>query len=105
MPRKYHRPPAAKRRKNRKTAIPYEPPVPAPDGAEEPLDEEAPLVAIDLSPDIPEPEDEPLQSRPGHGHPVRHVNRDYSYVGAEVLRIAALAAFLIVALAITAYFR
>jgi hypothetical protein len=107
VPRKYHRPPAVKRRKSRKTAIPYEPaPGEEADGASElPLDEETPLVAVDLSPDIPEPEDVPLEERAGISGPVRHVNRDYSYVRSEMVRIIALAAFLIVALAITAYFR
>lgn len=117
MPRKYHRPPSAatKRRKTRKSTIPYEIPQEG-EGVvtdvefdeDEALDEEAPLVAIDVTPDLPEEEDAgPLTvtKRRAVGAPERHVNRDYSYVRAEVVRIALLAGFLVVALAITAYFR
>lgn len=115
MPRKYHRPPTTKRRKTtRKTAIPYEG-GPIDGGVEtdivtddEALDDDAPLVAVDVSPNIPEEEDErPLtvtRSR-APGAPERHVNRDYSYVRSEIIRIAAIVVFLVVALSVTAYFR
>ncbi len=110
MPRKYHRPPdtTTKRRKTRKTAIPYEfptePEEAASNGAEE-YDaggwEADGSVAVDVR-------RAPLAAQPvrdAHGRLERHVNRDYGYVMGEVYRIVAIAGFLIIALIITSFFR
>lgn len=104
MPRKY-RPPAAKRRKDRRTTIPYDfegrvSTRGADDGAP---DEEAPIIAVDVAVAEPELEDRPLASAGREG--VRHIARDYGYVRGELVRIAAIATFLIVSLVITSIFR
>jgi hypothetical protein len=43
--------------------------------------------------------------RDAHGRLERHVNRDYSYVRGEVIRIVLIAGFLVIALFITSLFR
>jgi hypothetical protein len=110
VPRKYHRPPdtTTKRRKPRKTAIPYEFKA-APEEAEADVDgsdaegyeDDGGAVAVDTRPtragDVP--------VRDAHGRLERHVNRDYSYVRGEVIRIVLIAGFLLVALFITSLFR
>jgi hypothetical protein len=109
LPRKYHRPPATttKRRKPRKTAIPYEFEA-APKEAEdvdgsdgEGYEDDGGAVAVDTRParsaDAP--------ARDAHGRLERHVNRDYSYVRGEVIRIVLIAGFLVIALFITSLFR
>jgi hypothetical protein len=111
VPRKYHRPPATttKRRKPRKTAIPYEfeaaPPEAAADdvdGAEaEGYEDDGGAVAVGTR--LARPADTPV--RDAHGRLERHVNRDYSYVRGEVIRIVVIAGSLFIALIITSYFR
>jgi hypothetical protein len=109
LPRKYHRPPATttKRRKPRKTAIPYEfqtaPKEADVDGSDrEGYEDDGGAVAVDntrpaRSADAP--------ARDAHGRLERHVNRDYSYVRGEVIRIVLIAGFLVIALFITSLFR
>lgn len=110
MPRKYHRPPdtTTKKRKPRKTAIPYEfqaaPPEAASDvdGSEaEGYEDDGGAVAVDTLPG--RPGDTPV--RDVHGRLERHVNRDYSYVRGEVTRIVLIAGFVVIALIITSLFR
>jgi hypothetical protein len=110
LPRKYHRPPdtTTKRRKPRKTAIPYEfqaaPPEAAADadGSEaEGYEDDGGAVAVGTRP--VRPADMPL--RDAHGRLDRHVNRDYSYVRGEVIRIVVIAGSLLIALIITSFFR
>ena len=109
MPRKYHRPPATttKRRKPRKTAIPYEfeaaPTEPEDvDGSDaEGYEDDGDAVAVNTRP--ARPADVPV--RDAHGRLERHVNRDYSYVRGEVIRIVLIAGFLVIALFITSLFR
>jgi hypothetical protein len=107
LPRKYR--PPARRRKTQKSTIPYEfqqaDQSQAEDGAEEAAD--APLTAVGVAEAEPEPEiEERAPRRAGvETRGERHIARDFSYVRSELLRIAAIATFLIVALAITAYFR
>jgi hypothetical protein len=110
LPHKYHRPPATttKRRKPRKTAIPYEFEA-APKEAARDVDgsdaegyqDDGGAVAVDTRParsgDMP--------VRDAHGRLERHVNRDYSYVQGEVIRIVLIAGFLLIALFITSLFR
>jgi hypothetical protein len=109
LPRKYHRPPATttKRRKPRKTVIPYEFEA-APTEREdvdrsngEGYEDDGGAVAVETrparSPDVP--------VRDAHGRLERHVNRDYSYVRGEVIRIVLIAGFLLIALFITSLFR
>jgi hypothetical protein len=110
LPRKYHRPLATttKRRKPRKTAIPYEfeaaPKEAAGDveGSDaEGYEDDGGAVAVDTRPrrsvDMP--------VRDAHGRLERHVNRDYSYVRGEVIRIVLIAGFLLIALFVTSLFR
>lgn len=102
MPRKYHRPPTAKRRKSKKT-LPYtfEPP-PEPEGnggtelaaSAEELDEE------DWTREAAAQAEES-----GRKPATKHLVKDYSYVQGEVIRILALATFLVVSLLITALLR
>jgi hypothetical protein len=110
LPRKYHRPPdtTTKRRKPRKTAIPYEfqaaPPEAASDvdGSEaEGYEDDGGAVAVETRP--ARPGDTPV--RDAHGRLERHVNRDYSYVRGEVTRIVLIAGFVVIALFITSLFR
>jgi hypothetical protein len=109
VPRKYHRPPdtTTKRRKPRKTAIPYEfkaAPEEADSGAGSETDgyeDDGGAVAIDTRP--AKSSDMPV--RDSHGRLERHVNRDYSYVRGEVIRIVLIAGFLVIALFITSLFR
>jgi hypothetical protein len=109
VPRKYHRPPdtTTKRRKPRKTAIPYEfqaAPEEATNG-DDAADVEgyetdtAVAVGVRRAPAAETP------VRDAHGRLERHVNRDYGYVQGEVIRIVAIAGFLIIALIITSIFR
>ena len=94
-------------RKPRKTAIPYEfkaEPEEADSGDRSETDGYAAdggAVVIDTRPvrsgDMP--------VRDAHGRLERHVNRDYSYVRGEVIRIVAIAGFLVIALFITSLFR
>ena len=113
MPRRYHRPPAAKRRKTRRTgpAGPYEENA-GPNGgapAEAPADEfEGEEWEEDAELDV-EPSTvasavaaEEERETPRH---LRHIQRDYGYVRGELQRIAIVAAVLIVALVITAILR
>ena len=106
MPRKYHRPPATKRRKSKK-ASPYTfEGVPEPDE-----NEESELAA---STDELDQEDWPGEARvtsaaeetrsKGRAS-IRHVVKDYSYVRGEVVRIVSIGAFIIAGLVITALLR
>ena len=106
MPRKYHRPPAAKRRKSKK-ASPY-----TFEGAPEPYaNEESALAASTGGLDQ---EDWPGEARvtssaeetssKGRAS-IRHLVKDYSYVRGEVVRIVGIGAFIIVGLLITALLR
>ncbi len=106
LPRKY-RPPAAKRRKSKKTG-PY-----VYEGAPEPEEGEDTEVAAASE----ELDDEEWAGDPGATvvaaaegrqkgrEPARHLVKDYSYVRGEVIRILGLASFLIVSLLITAVLR
>jgi hypothetical protein len=106
LPRKYR--PPARRRKTQKT-IPYDfqqaDQSQAADGAEEAA--EASSVAVGIAEAEPEPQidEQPLPPTDTQARGGRHITRDYSYVRSEIIRIVAIAGFLIVALAITAYFR
>jgi hypothetical protein len=104
VPRKYHRPPdtTTKRRKSRKTPIPYE--FEAPSESAGDVDEgtfrgeEARLPA---SAEVVR--DTARSGISGKGE--RHVTVDYSYVRGEVARIAAIIGFLVISLIITSIFR
>ena len=117
MPRKYHRPPdTTKRRKPRKTTIPQSGDSPDVNGDAE-LEEgvlEAPITAVSVADPEPEAEDSPLlrgilrsaaARTAAPGATERHVGRDYSYVLGDVIRIAAIAAFLVTSLILTAILR
>lgn len=103
MPRKYHRPPdtASRRRKARKTAIPFEfeaPPVET-TSSEDALDDgNGAAVAIAQRERTVPPTDSTPKGE-------RHIAVDYRYVRAEIVRIAAIMSFLIIALVITSIFR
>lgn len=116
MPRKYHRPPdTTKRRKPRKTSIPQAGAGEAPEErSDAPESEngtlEAPITAVSVADPEPEAEDSPrlrgiLRSAATPGATERHVGRDYSYVLGDVVRIAAIATFLLVSLVVTAILR
>ena len=105
MPRKY-RPPATKRRKERKTNIPYEvhPQEPATGGRTVGVAEEDAEAAVGQAHAAVTLKAEPTAvelRRSGE----RHVNRDYSYVRGEVVRIAIIVGFLIISLIVTSFFR
>ena len=119
MPRKPHRPPstATKRRKPRKTAIPYEfEAAPTEAAVDETSDDgegwegedisatEASAVAVEERPARLQRRG-PIIERDEHGKVERHVRRDYSFVRGEVLRIVMIGGFLVVALIITSIFR
>jgi hypothetical protein len=110
VPRKYHRPPdtTTKRRKPRKTAIPYEftsEPEVAANGDEAADDVEGWEADSAVAVDVRRAPVAPTPVRDAHGRLERHVNRDYGYVQGEVIRIVAIAGFLIIALIITSFFR
>jgi hypothetical protein len=106
LPRKY-RPPAAKRRKPKKTG-PY-----VYEGAPEAVEgEDAEVAAAPDELDDEEWAGDPQETvvvaaegRPKGREPARHLVKDYSYVRGEIVRILSLASFLIVSLLITAAFR
>ena len=117
MPRKPHRPPSTttKRRKLRKTAIPYEFEVgPAAAVVDEAPDDgegwegedisaaEATAVAVEERPRM---RSGPIVERDEHGKVERHVRRDYSFVRGEVLQIVVIGGFLVIALIITSILR
>ncbi len=107
MPRKYHRPPAVKRRKSKKTS-PF-----VSEGAPEPENGQDTEVAA--APD--ELDDEEwagnaqatvavaAEGREKSRAPSKHLVIDHGYIRSEVLRTLGLAAFLIVSLVITAILR
>jgi hypothetical protein len=111
LPRRYHRPPAAKRRKPKRNEpqTPYqEPPQEDPDSpvltTEEDLEEwddgeeefgDSPATAAVATAVRPAPGRERTQ----------HVQRDFSYVRTELIRVAAVGTFLVVSLIITAILR
>jgi hypothetical protein len=117
LPRKYHRPPdTTKRRKIRKTISPaddtYVENGDSPEADEGALD--APITAVSVAEPEPEAEDAPqlrgiLRRAAARGAvpgaAERHVARDYSYVLGDLIRIGAIATFLIVSLVITAILR
>jgi hypothetical protein len=103
VPRKY-RPPTTKRRKARKATIPYEFERPEETTIESNgASEDNPLVAVDVAEAPPEPDEIALPR--GTTRAERHVARDYSYVRGEIVRIALIAVFLIIALIITGILR
>lgn len=119
MPRKPHRPPSTttKRRKPRKTAIPYEFEAgPVETAVDEASDDgegwegedisatEATAVAVEDRPGGLQRRG-PIVERDEHGRVERHVRRDYSFVRGEVIRIVVIGGFLIIALIITSIFR
>ncbi len=109
MPRKYHRPPTAKRRKSKKSTVPYvleQPPEPD-NGAAPAIDEEQEeeLATPAASAVRVREESRAAPGRTGGAAPSKHVSRDYSYVRGEILRIVAVAGFLVVALVITSILR
>jgi hypothetical protein len=101
VPRKYHRPPdtTTKRRKTRRSPVPYEfeaPPV------ETAVEEET----FEDGDDSPVATAEYARSTStGAARGERHVMVDYGYVRSEIVRIAVIMAFLIIALVITSIFR
>jgi hypothetical protein len=112
LPRRY-RPPAAKRRKSKRSApqSPYEQPEPV-DGAS------SPVAASDEDYDEEWEEDEEFDEEPAPRAAVatavrpaagrartQHLQRDFSYVRTELIRVAAVGAFLLIALIITAILR
>jgi hypothetical protein len=104
LPRKYHRPPAVKRRKTKKSSPYVFGATPEPDEGEG--------TELAAAPDELEEEDwieegQTVLAPQGAkgGAPVRHLVKDYSYVRGEVLRIVGLGSFLIVSLLITALLR
>lgn len=108
MPRKYHRPPAVKRRKSKKTS-PF-----VSEGAPEPGNGDA--ADLITQPDDLEEEDddmdEPVAARqfavgkPEKSRaPSKHLVTDHGYIRSEIVRILGLAALLIVSLVITAILR
>jgi hypothetical protein len=118
VPRKPHRPPSTttKRRKLRKTAIPYEFEAgPTEAAADEAADDgegwegeditasEATAVAVEERPRLQRRG--PIVERDEHGKVERHVRRDYSFVRGEVIRIVVIGGFLVIALIITSIFR
>lgn len=110
MPRKYHRPPTAKRRKSKKSAsVPYvleQPPEPD-NGAAPAVDEEQEEELAMPAASVVRVREE-SRAAPGRTSgttPSKHVSRDYSYVRGEILRIVAVAGFLVIALVITAMLR
>ena len=110
MPRKYHRPPTAKRRKSKKSAtVPYvlEPPPEPDNGAAPAIDEEQEeeLATPAASAVRVREESRAAPGRTSGATPSKHVSRDYSYVRGEILRIVAVAGFLVVALVITSILR
>jgi hypothetical protein len=112
LPRRYHRPPAVKRRKTRRpdSPAPYEVPEDTDGGVSTDLStdnllddtwDEADEVedsASDVGVTAAAAEVSPRDS-------VRHVQRDYGYVRSELIRIAVLAAVIIVALMVIAVLR
>ncbi len=111
MPRKYHRPPAVKRRKPKKQSVPYTfEAAPESDNGANMLAPETETLA---------PQETVAADRADEGDRVgdvrgrreilraasRHLNRDYSYVRREIVRILLLAGFLLIALIITSFFR
>jgi len=113
VPRKYHRPPTTttKRRKTTRK-IPYEFGGPDEGAADVSIDsesleeggeDEAPLAAVNVATASLAPA---ATVRSGMaGKMERHVTVDYSYVRGEVVRIAAIFGFLVIALLITSIFR
>jgi hypothetical protein len=111
LPRRYHRPPAVKRRKTRR---PDSAPYPAPETSES-------GVSTDLSTDnlLDETWDEADEAEDSASSigvaaaaaeisphdAVKHVQRDYSYVRSELTRIAVIAAVLVLALIVVAILR
>jgi hypothetical protein len=109
VPRKYHRPPdtTTKKRKPRRTAIPYEftaAPEEATNG-DDATDVEGYEADSAVAVDVRRTPAPATPVRDAHGRLERHVNRDYGYVQGEVIRIVAIAGFLIIALIITSIFR
>lgn len=114
MPRKYHRPPSAKRRKSKKSTTPnvLEPlPEPQTDHSrtavhEEPKGAATAETAIDVE-EYAEEEDvaTPAPATERKARTVRHLVADYTYVLSELKLSIGLAVFLIVALVITAILR
>jgi hypothetical protein len=118
LPRKPHRPPSTttKRRKTRKTAIPYEfEGAPAEGAVDEASDDgegwegedisatEATAVATAERPGMRGRA--PAVERDEHGKVERHVRRDYSFVRGDVIRIVVIGGGLIISLIITSIFR
>ena len=111
MPRRYHRPPALKRRKVRRPGSPTS------------LEETASIengLSTDVSSDAfagEEWDDEAevedsvstafvAEANQGSSRdPVRHIQRDYGYVRSELTRIAAMAAIIVLGLAVVAIIR
>jgi hypothetical protein len=103
LPRKYHRPPTTKRRKERKTNVPYAVPeeAMATNGGSVALEDDEGGVLEDGA----VVEAAPPENRAPRGSAAGHIQRDYSYVRTELVRIAVVAAFLVVALIVTAILR
>jgi hypothetical protein len=113
LPRRYHRPPAVKRRKPRRTgpSSPYEETTAPPDGgepAEQPSDEfsdeeweedeqfEEEPAAVATTAEVPKP-----AARQG----ARHIQHDYSYVRTELMRVLVMGFGLLLALIVVSIFR
>lgn len=114
MPRKYHRPPAAKRRKSKKTTSPnvLEPlPESQTDNSAAVIDEEdadETAAAVEVDEYVDRQEEYEVAPTPGMAkkeRAVRHLVADYGYVLTEVRLSIGLALFLLVALIITGILR
>jgi hypothetical protein len=111
LPRKY-RPPAARRRKSKRQAPVFVEPLPDNDNETPAADGASASVLEEVEPDAvmaaaipkPAPAQPPAADR-APAAPAKHIAKDYSYVRAEVRRIAVVAGFLIISLIITALLR
>ncbi len=109
MPKKYHRPPATKRRKSKKSTTAPRVLEPLPedntDHSTAVVEDAAPDDLDEAYDDAEEPtEPVPSSAFEGRSH-VSHLVLDYAYVLKDIRLSLGLAAFLILALVITAIFR
>jgi hypothetical protein len=122
VPRKYHRPPTATKRRKGRKSIPYEfgeaPPedvaeqvISSPEEGdeaegweEEDITSNEGTAAVAVA-ERPRTRRSTVMERDEHGKQERHVRRDYSYVRGEVIRIVVIGGFLVIALIITSIFR
>jgi hypothetical protein len=112
LPRKYHRPPPAKRRKSKRTApaeaFAQDVPSPAPEApiavgvADAEPGTEHFETAVDNDPVATAPVRDSAVREVG---PVRRINQDYSYVRGEIVQIAIIGGLIVLGLIITSIVR